>query len=199
MAVVGKCCIGCTTFTITIAIIFQLFLIINNWTPQQLIYKSLVSYSIWKARSRYQLPSSNDDFLKHNQCTDPFTNQTVSCELVGFNLFFSFILPDWEYVATAAPETFLDHLRNPSANDVMYANPTGTVYDYFRIFNLRTVLVHSNLNQREDRGAIVSNGCIVYFHGGGFVTGSAFTSLKFLSYLHLFTGIPVLGMLRRHD
>ena len=184
-----------TTFVVTIAIGLQALLVLNNWTFSHLIYESLLSYSIYRARSLYHMPltSKQSENIKHTLCLNPFTNRIVSCQLVGYNLLLSNILPNWDYIADKSPQTFIKKVRNPYTNQIMYTPPFGTVYEYLTISNLKSLLIYSTLDHNYKQ-ILQNKGCIVYFHGGGFVQGSTFTNHRFPSYLHLFSQIPVLGL-----
>eukprot|EP01084_Bolivina_argentea_P101128 181368_1 len=185
-----------TIFIIAIATCIQLILTLNNWSIQHLFFRALISSAIYYARATSLHYLSSSDIFKHNICLNPYTNQTTSCELVGYNIFFRTVLPDWDYIRESKPETFITYIRTPIKTEAFYNPPFGVIYEDVTIDNINCLLIHeqNNVHTNPTHSELFSNGLIIYFHGGGFIIGSAFENHKFLTYLHLFSGLPILGI-----
>eukprot|EP01084_Bolivina_argentea_P101127 181367_1 len=133
-----------TIFIIAIATCIQLILTLNNWSIQHLFFRALISSAIYYARATSLHYLSSSDIFKHNICLNPYTNQTTSCELVGYNIFFRTVLPDWDYIRESKPETGL-----PILGIDYRLSPEYPIYDAVFLDDAKHIItqyLHHNLS-----------------------------------------------------
>eukprot|EP01084_Bolivina_argentea_P248842 416342_1 len=186
---------GSCVFFISIAMILQLLLLLVNWNHFNFFYRFLYQIFFLYARiSRSaHLPHLNDSQLpEHHLCYNN-VNKIVSCEMVAYELLLSKIMP--KYGPQTDRSQFISQIRRTEAGTkMMLTSPYGAIYESYSVHDLECFLVHSVPTDYQHLSEIYANGVIIYLHGGAFVSGSAKILHRFMTYLHLFSSLPVLGV-----
>ena len=184
-----------TSFIIGIAICIQIDLKLDQTSfigfVSLLLLKFGTIYS--KYSMSYEAPQSigNHITINHNLCVDQKTNFTLSCQAVAYDQLLELMIPDHKYILKNAPNTLLTVWQKMKNEDRFSIPPLGTYYEYFDIEDIPSLLIHRS--PKITKKKLFSNGVIIHLHGGGYVTGSYKNDHQYMSYLHLFSGLPVLS------
>lgn len=193
-----------SSFILGIAVCIGIDLILLDTNSHAFMSLLFLRIATWRSRStsRYEEPHHMDlnrgdnIHIKHDLCLDTAANLTISCQSVAYQSLLGQFLPDWKDIYENKPETFMQSWKSME-NDKRFAMPPfGTYYEYFDIQgtkgpDIEALLVHTSPKLTKKK--LFSDGIIIHIHGGGYVVGSFKADHQYMSYLHLFTGLPVLG------
>eukprot|EP01083_Nonionella_stella_P082267 227059_1 len=183
-----------TVFVITLALCVQTVVLLNATDYHGLILKLVVSLVNAYARFKYkyQAPTSigNHIQISHDLCMNAM-GKTSSCQLVAMDALYRFVVPDFTYILHHAPHTLLDKLSHVERQKHL---PFGTYFEEFDIHGINVLLIHSSPTGKSTKKKAFADGLVIHLHGGAFLVGSHISDAEFMSYLHLFSGLPVLAV-----
>ena len=170
---------------LVVAIIIQCIIVLNDWNSSYLMFMVATRVSILYAKYMYRCPTNN------NLCINRST-KCASCEIAGFESLISLYWKKDGAYYEKNPHKAIRRIRGKLLSRIQDGITYGNgMHEYETIGNLSTMLVYSNEN---DKNNIAEIGVFVYFHGGAYIGGSFKNGFRFLSYLNMFTGIPILAV-----